>query len=148
MKRLLIVLVVSFFFVTPILGQKRIFVAPNGDDKNFGTLKEPLATIDQAIYLAQNADANKKVDIVLRKGGYYPDSTIELDAEKFKRKTILITAFNNEKVTISGAKKVDLKWSKYSPTVYVAKVDLDFDLDAMYINGKQAIMARCGTKKC
>ena len=141
-KRVLIVFLVSFFSVTPILGQKRIFVAPNGNDKNSGTLQEPLATIHQAILLSQKTDANKKVDIVLRKGVYYPDSTIVLDAEKFKRKTILISAFNNEKVAISAAKKVDLIWSKYKDNIYVAKLALDFNPDAMYVNGQQAIMAR------
>lgn len=141
-RRLLIVFLVSFFSATPVLGQKKIFVAPNGDDKNSGTLQEPLATIHQAILLSQKTDSNKKVDVILRKGVYYPDSTIVLDAEKFKGKTILITAFNNEKVVISAAKKVDLKWAKYKNNIYVAKLALDFNPDAMYINGKQAIMAR------
>ena len=56
--------------------------------------------------------------------------------EKFKRKTILISAFNNEKVAISAAKKVDLIWSKYKDKIYVAKLGLRFNPDAMYVKGR------------
>lgn len=141
-KHLSVVILFLVFYGSPIFGQKKIFVAPNGNDMNTGSLKDPLATIQQAILLSQKNDSNKKVEIILREGIYYPDSTIVLNAEKYRKKTLLITSFNNEKVIISAAKKVDVKWSKYKNNIYVAKVPLTFDPDAMFINGKQAILAR------
>jgi len=141
LKRLVIIFWISFISVTSIIGQKKIFVAPNGDDKNSGTFQMPLATIKQAIFLSEKTNSDK-VDIILRKGIYYPDSTIVLKEEKIKKKTILITAFKNEKVVISAANKFIVKWYKYKDNIYVTKIPLTFDTDAMFINGKQVIMAR------
>lgn len=128
-------------FLNPILAQKKIFVTTNGNDKNSGSIEKPLFSLSQAIIVAKNS-TTKKVDILLRKGIYYPDVTIELKANDFKGKTICIVAFENEAVTISGAKKVNSTWSKYNSTIYSAKVNLDFDTDAMFVNGKTALMAR------
>lgn len=134
-------LLLLLLFLTPVLAQKKIFVATTGNDKNSGSIEKPVFSISKAILLSQQL-TTKKIDILLRKGVYYPDATIEILAGDFKGKTIRIAAFENEEVTISGAKIVNLTWSKYNFTIYSAKVNLDFDTDAMFINGKTAIMAR------
>jgi hypothetical protein len=140
-KQSVVTVVFFFLFLTAVLGQKRIFVATNGNDRNAGTLEKPLATLSSAIVFSKKIVFNK-IDIVLRKGVYYPDTTIVVSASDFKGKTIHITAFNNEEVVISGARKVSLKWTKFNNTIYSAKVSLNFDPDALFVNGKQAIMAR------
>lgn len=140
MKKI-VLLVLALSFLTPVWAQKKIFVATNGNDKNSGSIEKPVFSISQAVTLSQQLKT-KKVDILLRKGIYYPDATIELKADDFKGKKIRIAAFENEEVTISGAKKVNLTWAKYNSTLFSAKVNLDFDPDAMFVNGKTAIMAR------
>jgi len=140
MKKTVFILLL-LLFLTPILAQKKIFVATNGNDKNSGSKENPLFTISKALILSKIITSDK-VEILLRKGVYYPDATIEILANDFNGKTIRIAAFENEAVTISGAKKVNLTWSQYNSTIYSAKVNLDFDTDAMFVNGKTAIMAR------
>lgn len=140
MKKI-VLLVLALSFLTPVWAQKKIFVATNGNDKNSGSIEKPVFSISQAVTLSQQLKS-KKVDILLRKGIYYPDATIELKAVDFKGKKIRIAAFENEEVTISGAKKVNLTWAKYNSTLFSAKVNLDFTTDAMFVNGQTAIMAR------
>lgn len=140
MKKTVLVLL-ALSFLTPVLAQKKIFVATNGNDKNSGSIEKPVFSISQGILLSQQL-TNKKVEILLREGVYYPDATIELKANDFKGKKIRIAGFENEAVTISGAKKANLTWSKYNSNIYSAKVKLDFDTDAMFVNSKTAIMAR------
>ncbi|TAD82879.1 MAG: peptide-binding protein, partial [Bacteroidetes bacterium] len=131
----------SVFFISPALGQKVIYVAPNGSNQHTGSLQRPIATMRQALLLAKKAPRGK-IDIVLRAGVYYPDTTIVIRSKDFQHKTIRIKAFNTEKVVISGAHKVNLKWYKHSPHIYAAKLALGFVTDAMYINGKPCVMAR------
>ena len=138
-----VAILVSFFLfsLTTICAQKKIFVATNGNDNNTGSIEKPIQTLAQAIALTKKTAA-KKVAIILRKGIYSPDATIELNASEIGKKTITISAFEKEEVVISGAKKVQLKWSKFNSNLYTTKVALDFETDAMFINGNKAIMAR------
>lgn len=138
-----VAILVSFFFLslTTICAQKKIFVAPNGNDNDTGSIDKPIQTLVQAIALTKKT-GEKKINIILRKGTYSPDVTIELNAPEIGKKTITISAFEKEDVVISGAKKVELKWSKFNSNIYSAKVALDFVTDAMFINGNKAIMAR------
>lgn len=131
----------AFLFLNSVIAQTKIYVATNGNDKNSGSIEKPLQTLAQAITLTKKTGA-KKVAIILRKGIYAPDATIELNASELGKKTITISAFEKDDVTISGAKKVNLSWSKFNASLYAAKVALDFETDAMFINGNKAILAR------
>ena len=67
-------LILALLFLTPVLAQKKIFVATNGSDNNIGSIEEPLFSIAQAVILSKKL-TSKKVDILLRKGVYYPDGS-------------------------------------------------------------------------
>ena len=108
-QRLLFVFLFGMFFISPIFGQVKIFVAPNGNDGASGTIDRPLATVHQAIINIGKIKA-EKIDIILRKGVYYPDSSIVLNGENIGGKKILITAYNKEKVIISAGKKLLVNW--------------------------------------
>ena len=136
-----VLLILLLVFLNSVLAQKKIFVAINGNDKNDGSIEKPLQTLAKAIQNTQKY-GTKKVAIFLRKGIYYPESTLVLNANEIKNKAIQITAYENEEVSISGAKKATLTWSKYDSTIFSAKVILDFDPDAMFVNGGTSIMAR------
>lgn len=137
------VVTVLFFFLslTSVLGQKIFFVATNGNDKNTGSIEKPLATLSRAVDLLKKTASNK-VDIVLREGIYYPDTAIVLNAENINGKTIRISSYKSEKVVISGARKINLNWKKHNHNIYSGKVALNFNPDAMFVNGKPTIMAR------
>ena len=136
-----VLLILLFLFILPIAAQKKIFVAANGNDTNNGSIEKPVLTVSQALFLSKKSTSSK-IKIILRKGVYHPEATIELKATDSNKKAIQITAYKNEEVIISGSNIVNLKWSKFNSTIFSAKVNLDFNPDAMFINGKTAILAR------
>jgi hypothetical protein len=140
-KKFLLISLLFVHSITHVFAQNKIFVASNGNDTNIGSIEKPLLTLAKALQNTQKFD-NKNIDIILRKGIYNAESTVILNAKEIKNKAIQISAYENEEVVISGAKKVSLKWSKFNSTIYSSKLNLDFYPDAMFINGKTAIMAR------
>jgi len=131
----------GIFFASSLFGQHKIFVSTKGNDRAAGTLEQPLATLQQAMLLAQKLP-DAKTDIYFRKGIYYPDTTIVLNAAALKGKTILISAYRNETVSISAAKRIAVSWKKFTQHIYSAKLTLAFEPDALFINGNVCTMAR------
>lgn len=89
----------------PIEKSYEIFVSPNGDDRNDGTIEKPLKTIHKAIsaYGARNPAYQKyRTTIYLREGVYTVNDMIEISGKK-----INIAAYNGEKVTVTSAKPID-----------------------------------------
>ena len=139
--RLFVFILIGVFLTTPASAQKKIFISLGGNDDAIGSLQHPVASVQQAVFLATQSSFNK-VEIYFRKGVYYLDSTIVLSAAILKGKNLLLSSYNNEQVVISGAKKVAVSWSKYNNNIYVTNVSFDFIPDAMYVSGKQQVMAR------
>ena len=139
--RLFVFILVGVFLVTSASAQKKIFISSDGNDGANGSLQHPVASVQKAIFLATQTSLSK-VEIYLRKGKYYIDSTIIVSAANLKGKSLLLSSFNNEEVVISGAKKITVSWNKYKNNIYVADVSIDFIPDAMFANGKQQVMAR------
>ena len=139
--RLFAIFLIGVFLISPVVAQKKIFIAANGNDRAIGSIQHPVSSLRQAIFLATQTSLDK-VEIYFRKGVYYIDSTITVSAASLKGKSLLLSAFNNEEVVISGAKKVSLSWNKYNDNIYVANLSLDYIPDAMFVNGKQQVMAR------
>jgi hypothetical protein len=139
--RLFAIFLIGVFLISPVVAQKKIFIAANGNDRAIGSIQHPVSSLRQAIFLATQTSLDK-VEIYFRKGVYYIDSTITFSAASLKGKSLLLSAFNNEEVVISGAKKVSLSWNKYNDNIYVANLSLDYIPDAMFVNGKQQVMAR------
>lgn len=139
--RLFAFFLIGVFLISPVFAQKKIFIAANGNDKAIGSIQHPVSSVRQAIFLATQTSLGK-VEIYFRKGVYYIDSTIIVSAASLKGKSLLLSAFNNEDVVISGAKKVALSWNKYNDNISVANLSLDYIPDAMIVNGKQQVMAR------
>ena len=139
--RLSVFFLMGVLLFSSVLGQKKIFIAINGNDEAIGSFQQPVATIQQAILLATQTGA-AKVELLLRTGVYYLDTAILFNAAGLKGKSVLLAAYKEEAVTISGAKKVAVSWHKYSGNIYVAKVSIDFTPDALFVNGSQRVMAR------
>ena len=139
--RLSVFFLMGVLLFSSVLGQKKIFIAINGNDEAIGSFQQPVATIQQAILLATQTGA-AKVELLLRTGVYYLDTAILFNAAGLKGKSVLLAAYKEEAVTISGAKKLAVSWHKYSGNIYVAKVSIDFTPDALFVNGSQRVMAR------
>ena len=122
-------------------GQTKIFVSLKGNDKNAGTLANPLKTIEAAVAQLSRF-RGKDVAIEMRGGTYRFDKTLEIVTAEFSHHQLTIHPYLNEKVVITGSKKVNLRWEFYKDGMVKAKVEGDEIPDRLFINGKSLPMAR------
>ena len=127
----------------PALTQVKIYVAPNGNNNNPGTLTRPFKTPERAIeHSLSNHNKNKDVSVELRQGVYYLNKTIVINAANFLPASLQITAYKNEDVTISAGKRLNLQWKRYKSGIYVAAVSPGVSFERLYINQKLQPLAR------
>lgn len=127
----------------PALTQVKIYVAPNGNDNNPGTFTRPFKTPERAIdHSRNNNNKNKAVSVELRRGVYYLDKTIVINAAGFSPASLQIKAYANETVTISAGKRLSLQWKPYKNGIYVATVPPGVAFERLYINQKLQPLAR------
>jgi hypothetical protein len=74
-----------------------LYVAPNGNDANPGTLSQPLRTVQRAVDLAQPGNT-----ILLRGGTYAPSSNIQLLKNGTTSQPITLSNYNGERAIIDG----------------------------------------------
>ena len=94
-----------------IQAQKCMYVSTWGNDSNEGTIENPLYSLDVALNRIKDIP-DQKISIYLKEGTYYLDSSIVITTDKIKNKHVLISAWKNEHVVISGSKKHILHWEK------------------------------------
>ena len=128
------------FQVMTVRAQTRFYVAPSGKDSNPGTMAMPLATVSEALEKVKTAPRNT-VQIFLRKGSYYLTETVVIRPETTNGKSLTITAFPNERVQISGGRKLTVHWQKTGATTWTARVDGPA-FEQLFLNGKKQILAR------
>ncbi|HRQ15797.1 MAG TPA: PDZ domain-containing protein [Agriterribacter sp.] len=127
----------------PALTQVKIYVAPNGNDNNPGTISRPFKTPEHAIaHSLGDHNKNKAVSVELRQGVYYLDKTIVINAAGFLPASLQIKAYVNEKVTISAGKRLNLKWKPYKNGIYMATVPAGASFERLYVNQKLQPLAR------
>lgn len=80
----------------------------SGKDENEGTLENPVKTIEKAIGLLRGYEGKKTM--YLREGVYYMKKPLLLTQVD---EHLTISSYNNEKVILSGAKEVNVKWEPY-----------------------------------
>ena len=141
MKKIFAGLIISLNCIFNCSAQLKIYVAPNGNDKNPGTImkpfKSPVIAVNRAIQ-----ESGKDVIIELRGGNYSIDKTIDISSSAYKLHSLTIHAYGNENVTISGAKKINLNWRTYKTKILMARLNLSVPPDRLFINGKNMPMAR------
>jgi hypothetical protein len=138
-----------FFILTSILvltlsanSQTAIYVSPLGNDSNPGTIEKPFATILRAQGEAQKI--KEAVKIILRGGTYYLSQPVKITYldSRTDDSPLNFKASPGEKVIISGAVPLKLKWDRYKGGIWQAKVDKDLVFDQLFVNGKLQRMAR------
>lgn len=112
MRKILRCLITGLLLCPALILQatQQIYVSPKGNDKAAGTFGKPLQTIQEAIRRAETA-TNKEVEILLRKGSYELNQTLEI-GEKGKYTSLKIHPYAKEPVSISGGKQIALKQLK------------------------------------
>jgi len=127
------------------LAADEIVVSTYGDDAAPGTAQQPVATLHQAQRLARQMLAEgRAVTITLMGGTYRLDQTLVFTPEDSGtvQSPVLWRASPGEKVTISGAQLLKLRWEPYRDGIFKADVPADFMSDQLFVNGILQHMAR------
>jgi hypothetical protein len=142
MKRIIDTALFLLLLSSSVPAQTTFFVSPGGKNTNPGTKEKPFASIDHAKLQARKIPG--PVVIKLLEGVYYLKQPIVFTSEDAgkRNKTLTITNFNNQKVIISGALPLKLKWKKYKKGIWQAEADYDIFFDELFVNGKLQRMAR------
>lgn len=125
----------------PLTAQVSFYVSPDGNDRNNGAVQRPFQTLHRAVEAAAGIK-EQPVKIVLREGVHYLSKTITIEATKFMPASLEITAFENEAVTISAGKKLELKWKPWKDGIYTADVPKGITFERLYVNDRLQPMAR------
>ncbi|TLV03378.1 right-handed parallel beta-helix repeat-containing protein [Dyadobacter luticola] len=119
-----------------------IYVSKTGSDQNPGTKEKPLATISAAQIKIRNI--HEPVTVFLRAGSYFLSKPIIFTPQDSRRagQEATFKAFPGEKVVISGAAEIPVKWSVYKGNIQKATVAGNFLFDQLFIDGQKLRMAR------
>ncbi len=144
MKAYYFILMLVSILISSCQTNQSLYVSLSGDDTSPGTIESPFATLQKALEVAR-MEKNKTVTIYLRKGTYYLDKPIifTLKDSRTENAGLTLTAYENEKVIISGAKRLSsLKWEDYRDGIRKAVVPQGLVFDQLFVNGQLQYMAR------
>ena len=131
---------------SPDLGEVGTFyVSTSGDDNSPGTRKLPFATLHRAQEaIRQSRKTSTPVTVLVREGTYYLRSPLTFGPEDSGSKEAPITyaAYPEERVTISGGRKLTCNWIPYKNGIMMASVPANVEFSQLFINGKRQIRAR------
>lgn len=129
------------FLTQSATAQVTFYVAPNGSDANNGMLQKPFKTLTKALLSAQRAKGLKAI-IQLRKGSYYLDKTLVINAAHALFESLEITSYKNEPVFIDGGQPLQLAWKPSQKGIYQAVVAPNIAFEQLFIDGQQQPLAR------
>lgn len=124
----------------------KFYISPQGDDCNPGTFEKPFKSIGYAQSQVRECDELGKhpITIYLRAGTYYLEQPIIFTSEDSGTpdSPVTYTAYQSEKVIISGGALLALDWEPYASGIFQAKTTGDLEIDQLFVNGKRQHMAR------
>ena len=122
------------------------FVATNGNDTNPGTISAPFLTLTQAQAAVRSAlpSATAPINVWERGGTDYLKQSLAFGPQDSGKTNAPVTysAYTNETVTLSGAIKLNPTWTTYSGNIMVANIGTNLDIDGLFVNGAQQVLAR------
>ena len=121
-----------------------LFVSPQGDDANPGSILKPVATLSRAQMLARQIKKGGAATIFLRGGTYYLPQTLVFTPEDSGTASAPITfrAWKGETPVVSGGIRLELSWEPWRNGIMKAKVPADLVSDQLFVNGDRQPMAR------
>lgn len=125
--------------VCSIQAEQTIIISGQGNDSNNGSAGSPVRTFEVALQLAKNS-TEKEICILFREGVYQLNSTAVITYDDFHGKKLLISSWQNERVTLKGSKAISPVWKKGKNNIYQTPSEDNFD--QLYINGEKRILAR------
>ena len=131
-------------------GEKKFFVAVDGDDGNAGSEAQTLATLGRARELvrAHRADGGGAATVVVRGGTHYLAEPLTLTPADSggEAAPISYVAHPGEKPVLSGAVRVQCDWRPYRDGIMRTKLDLSREelakVDQVFVSGRRRTRAR------
>jgi len=141
-KRPVLILCLLFFFVANSGYSLDLYVSKSGKDTNPGTISKPLATIEAAQYKIRTI--REPVVVHVRAGTYYFKKPVVFLPEDSRNagESVVYKPYMGEKVVLSGATPLSLRWSAHKPNIFKATVAPDVVFDQLFVDGKKQRMAR------
>ena len=137
-----IALVLFFLLVNVSAYARDIYVAKTGNDENSGTKDKPLATIEAARNKVRTI--HEPVTVFVRQGVYYLKQPVIFGTQDSRKsgEEVVYKAFEGEKVSISGASELKLKWEVYKGNIKKATVAGSPVMDQLFVGAEKMRMAR------
>ena len=142
-RKIFYMIFASLMLCISVQAQIIYYVSPAGSDAARGTQARPFNSINRALVEARKTKGNVVVNLL--EGNYYLNQPIVFtpDDSRKEGKTLTITNFKNQKVTISGGIVLrNIKWKEYKNGIWQAKVTQDVIFDELFVNGQLQRMAR------
>jgi len=133
--------VIGWLLYVSVALPRAYFVAPNGDDRNPGTLGKPFATVQRA----QLAVRKARGTVYLRGGAYYLPSTLVFTDQDSGDQAIPVVyrSYGSEKPVLSGGVPlVGLRWKPCGHGIYKTQIPADLETEELFVNGERQILAR------
>jgi len=124
-----------------------LYVSPTGDDAANGSQATPFKTLAKAKAAVRMLpqSAGDPINVYVRAGTYYLDSTLLFTPQDggTVARPVTYSAYQNEKVILSGGRKITPTWSTYSGSIQVATIGTGYNFDMLFLNDdKLLVMAR------
>jgi len=144
----LVMLTLFFWGAAAAATGHELYVAPDGNDTNNGSLQAPWQTIQKAATQAQPGDT-----VIIRAGSYR--ETISPSSSGAPGNEIVFQPYQNEIATISGCETADSGWRQYKSSIYQKAINLPLKgynshikdnttllANQIFVNGKAMVLAR------
>ncbi len=125
-----------------------LYISPEGNDLNVGTIEAPLQTLNGArdrIRSMQKHWQNGDINVYLRGGVYHLGETVCFEAQDGGANgfDVRYKAYQDEQAVISGGIEIQ-NWQPWEghPGVYQAVFHSNKKLRQLYVNGRRAFMAK------
>lgn len=140
--RRLTILLSSLLWAFTSFSQVILYVAPNGDDTNEGTIEAPFKNVVKALEEARKQQA-REITIFLRGGEYHISKTLVLTADDGNgERQLTLSAYYGERPVIKGSLSLAPQWESYEGEIVRAHVSLPKSPDMLLVNGSIRPMAR------
>jgi len=146
---LLLILISVLFFGCGETGIVGIYVSPDGDTDNPGTIDKPISLEGVKDKLSSEIKQKelKELNVIFRKGTYQFSSTLILDDYQSFDGTVKVVfkAYKDEEVVFSGAQEIT-GWEATGKGIWEKDLEDDEYFEQLYVNDRMATRARTPNK--
>ncbi len=138
--------VILFLLLVHVAFGVDFYVSPSGSDLNAGGVDTPFLTIARAkeAVAYELPTATEDITVWIREGVYRLTAPLEFTSSDSGSADISVTysGYEGEVVEVCGAIEISPTWEVHAGEIMVANIGAGLDLDSVFINSDQQVMAR------